>query len=141
MQGISVPACTRNQPSFTAIPKICVLSAGYLSEVFYIVLIRLVPIIPHHLVEEGYLIKWCVGFLSVGLFIQLARVVHGFDPNADPDHVGSARSHWSGEVRKAPAPVTNSTRCTQKRPLNFQSNLRDQEAAGSSPATPAIENR
>ena len=58
------------------------------------------------------------------------------DPNADPDHAGSGRRHWSGEVWKATTPVANSTKWGRKRPLNVQPNLRDQEAAGSSPATP-----
>ena len=62
--------------------------------------------------------------------------VSASDPNTDPDHAGSGRRHWSGEVWKATAPVTNSTKCARKRPLNFQSNIRDQEAPGSNPGTP-----
>ena len=65
-------------------------------------------------------------------------MIAGSDPNADPDHAGSGWRHWSGEVWKAAAPVTNSTKCARRRPLNFQSNIRDQEAAGSSPATPTM---
>ena len=60
------------------------------------------------------------------------------DPNADPDHAGSGRRHWSREVWKATASVINSTKRARKRLLNFLPNLRDQEAAGSSPATPTI---
>ena len=60
----------------------------------------------------------------------------GVDPNADPYHAGSGRKHRRGEVWKAFALGIYSTKCVRKCPLNFQSNLRDQEAAGSSPATP-----
>ncbi len=60
------------------------------------------------------------------------------DPNADPYHAGSGRRHWSGEDQKAPAPGTNSTKHSRKRPLNLWANLRDQEAVGSNPATRTI---
>ena len=43
---------------------------------------------------------------------------------------------WSGEARKATAPVTISTKCTRKCSLIFQPNLRVQEAPGSNPGTP-----
>ena len=63
-------------------------------------------------------------------------MIAGLDPNADPDHAGSGRKQGRGEVWKATAPGTNSTKCSRKRHLNFQSNLRDQEARGSNPRTP-----
>lgn len=45
------------------------------------------------------------------------------DPNADPDHAGSGRRHWSRETRKVTFPGTNSTKRCQKRPPDFQPNL------------------
>ena len=93
--------------------------------------------IPHHLVREAPSIRWWAGFSFKRLFIQWANPVHSHsDPNADPDHTGSGRRHWSGEIWKATTPVVNSTKCARKCPLNFQSNLRDQEARGSNPRTP-----
>ena len=72
--------------------------------------------------------------LLVGFFSVRANCT---DPNADPDHAGSGWRHWSGDVWKVATPGTSSTKRLRKRPMNFQPNLRDQEAAGSSPATPA----
>ena len=58
------------------------------------------------------------------------------DPNRDPDHARSGRRHWSGEVQRPTSAGANSTKRARKRSLTFEPNLRDQEAAGSSPATP-----
>ena len=62
----------------------------------------------------------------------------GQDPNRDPDHAGSGWRHWSGKAGKATAPRINSIKRVRKRPLNFQPNLRVQEAPGSNPGTPTI---
>ena len=78
-----------------------------------------------------------MGFLFNPHFMLWCRpVLSDPDPNADPDHAGSGRKRWRGEVWKASAPGTNSTKCVQKRLLDFQTNIRDQEAPGSNPGTP-----
>ena len=58
------------------------------------------------------------------------------DPNADPDHAGSGRRHWSGEVGKTIFAGVLSTKRVGKRRLKFEPNLRVQEAPGSNPGTP-----
>ena len=58
------------------------------------------------------------------------------DPNGDPDCVGSGWGHRSGDVWKATALRTNSTKRVGKCLLKLEPNLRVQEAPGSNPGTP-----
>ena len=69
----------------------------------------------YQLIQEMALLSEDVFRMSQGSLWK-RRIVRdaGHDPNADPDHAGSGRKHWSEDVWIAASPGTNSTKCVRK---------------------------
>ena len=77
-----------------AISLPCLLLVGYRNNVFYCSYSSC-SYVPHHLMEEGYHIRWRAGFPFILLFTQWRRPVQsGLDPNDDPN---VEKTQWSGK--------------------------------------------
>ena len=76
--------------------------------------------------------KWISSLITAAQFLHWVSVL---DPHADPHGETSRRKHWKQEVQRALISEQKVLKTSKNRHFYIFSTLRNQQVAGSSPAT------